>query len=180
MTSLPHAGNQRPPLRTGSSGISRLPSQVPSQSVNPPPRSVPQHALADRNPGAISHNASEPPSKRQKLDLGYASTASPIQSQHGYDRPPSPTRQTPHPPTAINIQPVQATSSSTTTINPHVPCFPIRPKGLARWKAVCPVQSKATPKESVQARPYQLEVPKPAPQYGGKCMAFTVSTGDCY
>ena len=172
MTSLPHAGNHRPPFRAVSSGVSRPPSQVLSQSFNPPPRSVPQHASADRNPGATSYNAPEPPNKRQKLDLGYASTASPIELQHGYERPPSPAGQAPQPPTTINIKPVQATASSSTAIPSQVPCFPTRPKKLARLKAgVSPVQSKATPKESVQARPYQLEVPKHAPQYGGRCMS---------
>ncbi|MCJ1245835.1 RNA polymerase II mediator complex subunit [Trapelia coarctata] len=172
MTSLPHAGNHRPPLRTASSGISRPPAQALSQSFNPPPRSVPQHVLADRNAATTPHNASEPPSKRQKLDPGYVSTVSPIQLQQGYERPPSPPRQTAHPPTTISIKPIPATSSSSTTIISQVPSFPIRPKDLARSKGgVCPVLSKATSRESVQARPYQLEVPKTAPQYGGKSPA---------
>lgn len=171
MTSLPHAGNHRPPLRTVSSGILRPPPQVSSQSFNPPPRSVPQHTIAERNSGAISHNASEPPSKRQKLDLGHTSTSSPLNPQQSYERPPSPFRQSPYPPPTNSIEPIQADCSPSATTTSQAPCFPIRPKDLARWKAsVWPIQSKATPKESVQARPYQLEIPKIAPQYGDRCV----------
>lgn len=170
MTSFSHAGNNRPALGNASSGISRPLSQVPTQSFNPSPRSVPQHVLADHNSATFSHNPSEPPNKRQKLDLGYASTLGPVRLQQGYENPPSPIRRTPQTPIKKYNKPVRAASSSSAAKGLQVPCFPIRPKDLARWRAgVCPVQPKAVLKDPVQARPYQLEVPKIAPQYGDRC-----------
>jgi mediator of RNA polymerase II transcription subunit 12 len=170
MTSLSYAGNNRQPLGNASSGISRPLSQVPTQSFTPPPRSVSQRPLADHNSAAFSHNASEPPSKRQKLDLGQAFTLDLVQLQQGHENPPGPLRRPPQTPITKNDKLAQAASSSFAAKGLQVPCFPTRPKDLARWKAgVCPVQLNAVPKEPVQARPYQLEVPKIAPQYGDRC-----------
>lgn len=167
MTSHSHVGNIRPPLGNTSSSISRPLSPVPTQIFNPPHRSVPQHALADHSSAAFSHNLFEPPSKKQKLDLGYESTIGQIGLQQGYENSPSPIRQTPQTQITKTRAPTQVAPSSSVAKGLQVPCFPIRPKNLAGWKAgVCPVQPKAVPKESVQAKPYQLEVPRIAPQYG--------------
>ena len=177
MTSHLHGGNHRPPHRTTTAAISRPishSSHTPPQTLNPTPRSVPQHVPLEYNLGSSrSQDGFEPASKRQKLDISYTITSSPIELQQS-SKISSNLPLQPGLTAVVNVPSVQADHSELFSANSpvHVPCFPARPKDRPSWTVkTTPLNWKPTPKESVQAKPYQLEVPKSAPYYEDNCMA---------
>ena len=174
MTSHLDGGNHRPPLRTITPTISRPTSHSTLQTLNPTPRSVPQHVPSEYDSGSSrSLDAFEPASKRQKLDVSCTITCTPLElqqrSENAGDLPLQPVSTT-----VVDVPFVQADQAGLLSPNSpaQVPCFPARPKDLPSWTVkTTPFRWKPAPKESVPAKPYQLEIPKSAPYYEDNCMA---------
>ena len=172
MTSTSAPRIQRPPIRTVTSGISRAPGH-PSSHISPQqPRSIPHQLSIDLIPELASfRDSSKPVVKRQKLDSSQDTTQT-------IDLTIS--ESTPEPSGQLSRQ---------ITLNDANPTDPIKGPEISAVRAG--VQEKPTPpfpqalgkisngigrkdsgslkiavREEVQARPYSLEIPKIAPQYG--------------
>ena len=170
MSSHLYAGNHRPPHRTTTAAIP-LPishnSHIPPQTLNQVPRSLPQHIHFEYNLySSRSQEGFEPASKRRKLD------ATPIKSQQSHEisssLPPQPVLTAVVDVPSVHVDHGELLSSSSLS---HVPCFPARPKFRDNWTVqTSPLRLQPRTKQTVQAKPYLLEIPKSAPCYEDKCI----------
>lgn len=169
MTTLSTPGIQRPPPRTIGSGGGRPPTRTVSQVIQQTPRSIPQQVFIDQSVGARSvRNLSSPVAKRRKLDtdqgVGDQFSAGDVQERSlgAFGQQAVPTIAQPVKPKA-HAEPSFAVSEDNEAAKTP---FPLRLGSIQyRKHNVIGRNPKAVRKEEVQNKPYNLEIPKIAPQY---------------
>ena len=171
MTTLSTPSIQRPPPRTISSSDGRPSTRPVSQLIQQIPRSIPQQVLVDQSVGVHSaNNLSRPVAKRRKLDT--IDQRSGDRSSRGalLERSPGACGQQAASLVAQPVRPKAHTETSFLASEDDevvkVP-FPIRFGSIPHRKLdITGRNPEIVRKEEVQDKPYNLEIPKIAPQYG--------------
>ena len=171
MTSTSATGIQRPPIRTVDSG--RAPGHYSaSQITQQPPRSIPRQSSIDHIPELLSSgDSSRPTSKRQKVESTQDAVRT-IDLTLPESTPGSSGRSIKQT-TLSDAKPrdsVRGPESNAVKTEVRERPRPPFPQALGRVNGGIGRKAggslKAIVKEEVQARPYSLEIPKSAPQYG--------------
>lgn len=158
-----------PPLPIGTRSLPLPPSRTASQAFQPPPRSWPRQASTPNPNAPVKTNrgdASEPPSKKQKLDDIAASPSNPALLGVGgttrlaaFDNATNSERAT-----GIEQQEKEPRAH-------HHPLFPLRPGrhslsgGVQQGRALA--IERAARRDTVPVKPYVPEPPSCAPRYHG-------------
>lgn len=168
MSSYSIPGTQRPPFRTGSSSSIGISRRASSQHLHQAPRSSPLRVSTESvyGPPTSPLGAIEPAAKRQKVGDGQQDIVENGQEEVS-------------PLSSLLEQPnrhleqkelLLADSSIQWPTTPLAP-FPSRPaQTSSRRTESASTERSFLPRESVQAKPYTLDIPKTAPRYqnGGK------------
>ncbi|MCJ1473427.1 RNA polymerase II mediator complex subunit [Lambiella insularis] len=170
MTTYYDAAERKPPLRTNATGVNRQNAANALQNFQLPPRSVPPSIISDSTSNIFkSQDLLGHVLKRQKTDNGYSFTASPPESNIKLENFTSSFRGSQHSEPGLETHSIQVSSNYSPISRKlcQTPPLPRRPskQPLRKLGSLC-AQANRLGRDQVQAKPYKLDTPRSAPQYG--------------